>query len=468
MSNCNPGGSELVIRVPKVITSDNRKLSVLKFGACSDIDLNDWSTENLELQRENNESIFVPDDDQPKSGVGSEFGKQAREEARRKKMGYSKTKYCKDNQPWLLSVNSGSSKQCKKYRGIKEGTVSQNVDYWVFVRQNDNTLEAYPVDDWYAFMPIGRYKTLDADEAEEKFSQRNRILNQFALKIKEQLQGLENNDETDGKAKSSKDREVDDEKAKVKKKRKPKKSKKADEEGENFIASADSDDGDDEGREVDYMSDTDLSVSSEEEPEVKIRQALIGVDEEEGIKKLIESDDEENEQDQQEDDENGDVNVDKVKKFDAKLSTLRTVGADEEDKGSESSSDSEDPDEENVKSPFFMKEVKKPESGPSSSTEAGDEPSAKRKIKEEPASGTPAKKPKVDKEKIETTGITEDEVRRYLQRKPQSSKELVAKFKPRCQGMSKAEVVKLLADILKRLGPEQVERNGTMYFSLKK
>lgn len=64
-------------------------------------------------------------------------------------------------------------------------------------------------------------------------------------------------------------------------------------------------------------------------------------------------------------------------------------------------------------------------------------------------------------------GITEEEVRRYLQRKPLSTTELVAKFKPRCQGMGKQEIVQCLADILKRLKPEQFRRKDTLYFSLK-
>lgn len=66
-----------------------------------------------------------------------------------------------------------------------------------------------------------------------------------------------------------------------------------------------------------------------------------------------------------------------------------------------------------------------------------------------------------------SNGITEEEVRRYLQRKPLSTTDLVAKFKPRCQGMGKQEIVQCLADILKRLKPEQFRRKDVLYFSLK-
>lgn len=62
----------------------------------------------------------------------------------------------------------------------------------------------------------------------------------------------------------------------------------------------------------------------------------------------------------------------------------------------------------------------------------------------------------------------EEEVCRYLQRRPMSSTDLVTKFKKHCQGMSKQEIVQKLASILKRLKPEQEKRNGVLYFSLKK
>ena len=34
----------------------------------------------------------------------------------------------------------------------------------------------------HRFIPAIKHKTLDIDQAEEKFSQRNRVMNQFALK----------------------------------------------------------------------------------------------------------------------------------------------------------------------------------------------------------------------------------------------------------------------------------------------
>lgn len=46
-------------------------------------------------------------------GAGSEFGREAREEARRKKFGIVARKYKPDDQPWILKAGGGKSG--KKY-----------------------------------------------------------------------------------------------------------------------------------------------------------------------------------------------------------------------------------------------------------------------------------------------------------------------------------------------------------------
>lgn len=159
---------EFVVRVPKL--SKTKKIEILKFNANLNVDVTQWS--NVSLTREDNSSVFVNPSDQPKDGVGSEFGKQSRDEARRKKMGYEARRYKKDDQPWLMNINTvtPTSKTTKKYRGIREGGVTQNADFWVFVKSGDGVFDALPVDEWYSFMPVARYKTLDAEEAEEQFS----------------------------------------------------------------------------------------------------------------------------------------------------------------------------------------------------------------------------------------------------------------------------------------------------------
>jgi len=54
------------------------------------------------MVRENNRKDFVREDDMPKFGAGSEFGRDVREEARRKKYGIKSKRYNPDDQPWYI------------------------------------------------------------------------------------------------------------------------------------------------------------------------------------------------------------------------------------------------------------------------------------------------------------------------------------------------------------------------------
>jgi len=68
------------------------------------------------LQRENNLKEFKSAhniDTAPKFGAGSEFGRDAKEEARRRKFGYIRKSYNPDAQPWLMQI--GADKKGKKY-----------------------------------------------------------------------------------------------------------------------------------------------------------------------------------------------------------------------------------------------------------------------------------------------------------------------------------------------------------------
>lgn len=44
-------------------------------------------------------------------GAGSEFGKEAKEEARRKKYGIISKKYKPDDQPWILKIGGKNGKK---------------------------------------------------------------------------------------------------------------------------------------------------------------------------------------------------------------------------------------------------------------------------------------------------------------------------------------------------------------------
>lgn len=58
---------------------------------------------------------------------------------------------------------------CYRFKGIREGGVSENAGYYVFMKAEDGIIEAYPLQEWYNFQPIQRYKALSAEEAEEEF-----------------------------------------------------------------------------------------------------------------------------------------------------------------------------------------------------------------------------------------------------------------------------------------------------------
>ena len=67
----------------------------------------------------------------------------------------------------------------------------------------------------------------------------------------------------------------------------------------------------------------------------------------------------------------------------------------------------------------------------------------------------------------ETSALTEEEVRRYLSRKPMTTKELLHKFRGKTQDkMSKEELCQNLKTILDKLNAKICEKNGVKYLSL--
>ncbi|KFD47843.1 hypothetical protein M514_11257 [Trichuris suis] len=464
MSAASSSREEFIVRVPEL--SPEQKVTIFKFGGNLGVDVIKWN--HVTLDREDNADVYAEEDVLPKFGAGSEYGKHARLEARKKKLGYRSQQYRRSEQPWLLTV---SDKHTRKYRGIREGGVSEHADYWIFVKSGENIFDAYPVSEWYNFMAISRFKALDIDQAEEKFKERGKVLNQFALKTQLRTATSEANEEelAGESTKESSEKEQSRKnavKAQAKKRKELKKQAKArrhkDANEEDLIASAESDDGDEEGREIDYMSDTDTDVS--DEPEKKEAEELIGVDEEIGMRALIGSDEEEEENEQE--NEADPTRKTTLNGMDAFASTADFGPGDEPE--SESDSDSDDPDSDRIKSAFLLQKKKE-----MTTTEVSSEaptPDLKRRMEGgEPAGGVvPEKKVKLesDKAKDGRSEITEEEVRRYLERKPLSCMELVSKFKPRCSKMSKQEIVQRMATVLKKLKPEQFRRNDTLYFSM--
>jgi len=391
----------------------------------------------------------------------------------------------------------------------------------VLAKSAEGVFDALPVSEWYNFMPIGRYKTMGIDEAEEKFKDRDKIINLFALKmggpitavaetesddktaLRERLKSefkLTDQDELeDGDAKESgsegeSEAETETTAETEKKSKKPvtvsqeakkkpsrkRSARKETEDDEVEIASEDSDDGDVEGREVDYMSDSEES-NSEPDEEKRARQVdEKGVADESGLRKILTDQEDEEEEESKKDEEGEDEE-------DVEVDEEGRAKAMKNDDESDEESDSDDPDQK--KSALFMSRKQAvtssslqqstagkavaggagPSSEQKSASVAEKRPAPKDEGKQAAAGGTTSAIPPEKKPRIEEpfAGITEAEVRKYLLRKPHTTKELVAKFKKRCAGsMSKDEIVRRLADVLKALKPNQRKVSGVLQFSL--
>uniref|UniRef100_A0A0R3S669 Transcription initiation factor IIF subunit alpha n=1 Tax=Elaeophora elaphi TaxID=1147741 RepID=A0A0R3S669_9BILA len=480
------------VRIPK--RNGCRRYSILKFNSALKIDPGKWATADysIRMAREDNKEQAAANEIRQEYGEGSEYGKALREEARRKKYGRQLQAYQHDNQPWVLSITDSSTKE-RKFRSIREGGAGEHADYWVFLKSGEE-FHAYKVDEWYQFMPFSTHRTLDIDQAEERFRERNRVMNQFALKaqIQQQLRAMDEDGEQMIKTtkslkikdEASSDENSDGEKGddeddaptgSLKQKKNSKstgrvrKDKRQRVENADEVAAYESDDGDDEGREYDYMSDSGSESDRDAVPmEQKVDEAMVAVGDEAGLKKLIGDD--------FSDTDSSDVD-DTTKKL---LSAVEDDDADEikkqfidvDERGKllleiylfiyySSGSDSDDPDKE-INSAIFLP-VKKTLEEPSSSL------TRKRPLENATLTDTEAKKIKTEQSLTTPSvtsaqpvtsqdGLSEETVRRYLRRKPHTTKELLSKIKSKCGDMEKSEIVQKLAAILKRIEPHQFKQ----------
>lgn len=137
----------------------------------------------------------------PTEGAGSEFGAEAREEVKRLKRirKYQRKEIKAEDKPWLLKVKSVDD-DVKRFRGMKEGGVSDHAAYYIFsAQQQDNEIvyEAFPVQNWYDFKCIPQHTNLTAEEAEEKFKKRNETYNYFSLMTRKRLEMADDNNNGD-------------------------------------------------------------------------------------------------------------------------------------------------------------------------------------------------------------------------------------------------------------------------------
>ncbi|XP_045931699.1 general transcription factor IIF subunit 1 isoform X2 [Micropterus dolomieu] len=527
--------TEYTVRVPK---NTSKKYNIMAFNSGDRVNCSTWTQARME--RDMSARRIYGEEETQEGAAGSEFGKKQREEARRKKFGIVTREFKVEDQPWILKVNG---KAGKRFKGQKKGGVTENASYYIFTQCPDGAFEAFPVNGWYNFTPLAKHRTLTAEEAEEEWGRRNKVVNHFSImlqrRFREQERGEDEDDEGEksGKKKKKKggrggdlrihDLEDDlemssddsdssmgedgESKTKAKKdtgKGKGKKKKKKSNEHE---ALEDSDDGDYEGLEVDYMSD---ESSSDEEPE-KGKSTKGGEEHPKGIDEASESEEESEEEKQNEEEAKEEEEEEEGKKTPVQV---------EKKKKKDSSGESESSDDSDIEgetaSALFMKKRTPPKRGggrgsagssrtgsrpgtpsiDSASTSntlraaaskleqakslfptgkrqtqgpSTDSPAAKR-LKMEPSSQSPVPSGKTTPQppsgkstpSSSDVQLTEEAVRRYLIRKPMTTKDLLKKFQTKRTGLSSEQTVNVLAQILKRLNPERKNVNDKMHFYL--
>lgn len=414
-----------------------------------------------------------------------------------------------DYQPWQIKIGSGKS--ARNFKATKDGGVGDNTSYYVLYKNDPNSrvFEACPVDDWYSMSATQRYKTLTAEEAEEKFEKRHKMFNLFSVMgIKKGSEDGPEGDMSNGRdfkvsefdewnqsgddeASDKDDEDGDDSKRKVRRKKGVKKEEDAPEEGKE-----ESDEGDFEEREVDYMSDS--SSDSSEAPDIgkKEEDDVKGIAEEEGLRDLLSTEDEDED------------NPDKVKKPDVKSFAYKS-DPDGSDSDDTSDSDDYDVDDEKMDSAVakdelpasLRKEMKQcadanrldpnsksislsnvnkrkvaPElnansqSPPSNKRPCNSDNSATSQSGSQPSSSVP--QPSSSSSAFERT--IEGLIIKYLRRKPMTLKTLLREVLPKVKKLDEANrdqsknVVEIIGEILKRLKPDAQKINGEKYYSFKK
>ena len=63
--------------------------------------------------------------------------------------------------------------------------------YYVLMKSPEGFFEAHPINAWYNFNSSIPYKTLNVEEAEERFSKRDKTMNHFAIMTQKRLKDKE-------------------------------------------------------------------------------------------------------------------------------------------------------------------------------------------------------------------------------------------------------------------------------------
>lgn len=415
-----------------------------------------------------------------------------------------------DYQPWQIKLGSGKS--ARNFKAIKDGGVGDNTSYYVLYKNDPNSkvFEACPVDDWYSMSATQRYKTLTAEEAEEKFEKRHKMFNLFSVMGFQK--GADDGGETemsngkdfkvsefdewnqsgDDEASDQEGEDGDESKRKVRRKKGVKKDEAAPAEGKE-----ESDEGDFEEREVDYMSDSSSSRSEAPGSERKEEDDVKGIAEEEGLRDLLSTEDEDED------------NPDKVKKLDVKSFAYKS-DPDGSDSDDTSDSDDYDVDDEKMDSAVakdelpasLRKEMKqgvdasrvdqiskssppgnanKRKIAPELNTNLQPSPSTKRPCNSDNSTTTSQGGPQPSNSAPLTSSSSnafertiEGLIIKYLRRKPMTLKTLLKEILVKVKKLDKTNpvdsnyAVGIIGEILKRLKPDSQKINGEKYYSFKK
>uniref|UniRef100_A0A8C7KV68 Transcription initiation factor IIF subunit alpha n=1 Tax=Oncorhynchus kisutch TaxID=8019 RepID=A0A8C7KV68_ONCKI len=476
--------TEYIVRVPK---NTSKKYSIMAFNSGDKVNCSSWTQARMERDMSNRRMYGVEETEE--GAAGSEFGKKQREESRRKKFGIVTREFKVEDQPWILKVNG---KAGKRFKGTKKGGITENASYYIFTQCPDGAFEAFPVNGWYNFVPQAKHRTLTAEEAEEEWGRRNKVVNHFSImlqrRLREQERGPDDDDEEGEKGGKKKKKkggrggdlrihdleddlelssdesdssggEGEERRDKPKKKEgdvKGKGKKKKKKRGSDSEANEDSDDGDFEGLEVDYMSDESRTLT-----------LFTGIDE------ASESEEESEEEKQNEEEGKEEEEEEEGKKTPVQTKKKRDSSG-ESDTSEDSDIDGE------AASALFMKKRTPPKRGggrgSGGSSRTGSRPGTP-SIDSASTSNTLRAAASKLEQGTKTHAcththihsdvqLTEEAVRRYLIRKPMTTKDLLKKFQTKRTGLSSEQTVNVLAQILKRLNPERKNVNDKMHFYL--
>ena len=142
-----PAVKEQTFRVRIPTRNARKSFHIMKFNASLKMDPAKWTQVRMVREgKKGDKAAAGQEEENPKFGAGSEFGREQREEARRRRFGGRRKQFSPDDQPWLMRV--GSKKEGKQYRGTREGGVAENTTYYVFTHASDGSFEAHPVKEW--------------------------------------------------------------------------------------------------------------------------------------------------------------------------------------------------------------------------------------------------------------------------------------------------------------------------------